>query len=328
MIECLRSKLSYNSISWDNVTELESGIFIEFLKKKYQIENVENAVFEKIDENTIKIKVDANEEYLLSRYDDKTKVKLTIKEDKLIEFKVKKEDNVLKIIIPRKYYKENIIYIGFFFLLGFGLKFCGFDFDKESYESLFITMATMLVGLVGFTGIFSVLLYQKIQDKTNRLIELFQKLYDNEILISKLYSIKDLDDLEKVKIEIETKIEDLCPKYSKKLEKLKDFLKQIIKTKKEIIYNPSNPSSKNTFLFVLLNLIILMVPIAFNHIYLSNDNFLCSRFGFCSIFDTLSSIFDALKWWKMPLTGLVFGLNLIAFKDLTAILMDVLFKKL
>lgn len=56
--------------------------------------------------------------------------------------------------------KTNWLTITIFIIFGLLLAFLEFDFDKESYNTLFSTMATIILALVGFIGIFFVLLLE------------------------------------------------------------------------------------------------------------------------------------------------------------------------
>lgn len=88
--------------SWEKVLRKFNKKFIDFLKKRFDIEWVITANIEKIDDNTIKVSNETNH-FLLKLNSGKTKVNIEFDDSRTDEFVVKNENDELRI------YKEIVL---------------------------------------------------------------------------------------------------------------------------------------------------------------------------------------------------------------------------
>lgn len=226
--------------------------------------------------------------------------------------------------------KTNLSVIIIFLISGILLASLSFDFDKESYNSLFSTIASITIGLIGFVGIFFVFLLQN-----NRTMILYYFADVNRLKDKlKIYpiSIKEADP-EKINLELdlikqhiefldfEIKAEGtrvLVPNIlalkieeRKTLNEAKYILNDLIleHMKLEQDFSPYRKS----FLFAISSVFLFMIPLAFNHVNFLNDSY----FPF----------FDYWIFVKMPFAGFLFGLFFIILKD-SAIILKYIFDKI
>jgi hypothetical protein len=237
--------------------------------------------------------------------------------------------------------KTNWLTITIFIIFGLLLAFLEFDFDKESYNTLFSTMATIILALVGFIGIFFVLLLETNRDSildyvadVYRLKKEKVKIFDY-IPITKSSTIKNIDNiLNNIQHHIDVLNQEIEGPTNKDHFVEFDNLRSIEATKeiserekerveerntlieiKSILENLKEERKKlgkylncfkDTFLFAIFSILLFMIPIALNHINFSNDNY--------------STVFKYRSFFKMFFTGFLFGLFFIILKDSAFIL--------
>lgn len=229
--------------------------------------------------------------------------------------------------------RSNRIIIFVFVILGLLLAVFGFDLDKDSYNSLFSTMATITLALVGFIGIFFVLLLQHNRDMilyyfadvnrlAGKLTEAYVSIYEPntqkintvldeikekiEMLDKEKKVLNESDSTENVKKAIGHKVED-----SKTLNEIKYILEELIL--KRIKLEHDFEHYKKSFLFAIPSIFLFMIPIALNHINFLSDNYIM-KFEYWSLV-------------KMFFTGFLFGLFFIILKD-SAIILNEIFDRL
>lgn len=211
--------------------------------------------------------------------------------------------------------KINWLIITIFILIGITFKFIGFDVDKESYLTLFSTISTIMVALIGFIGIFFVYLLQNIRDKIFYYINDIDRLK----IRLKIYSvlIKEYQP-QKINVqldEIKRQIKQIDFKIDHNTDRPEDINERQVLTEIEYSLNlilkymklePILTPYKDAFLFTIFNIFLLAVSIAFNHINLSNEDY--------------AIILNYGKFLKMPFIGFIFGLYFIILRDITNIL--------
>lgn len=221
--------------------------------------------------------------------------------------------------------KKNRLTIGIFIIFGLLLAFYEFDFDKESYNSLFSTMATIALALIGFTGIFLVLLLETNRDSIldyvadiDRLKKDKLEIY-NYIPITKSSNIENINnvlkyiqttiDLLNHEIASSTTNSDIFKikvKERNTLQEIKSILENLKLERNKLRDYVSR--SKDTFLFAIFSILLFMIPLAFNHVNYSNDSY--------------SMGFNNWRYVKMSFAGFFFGLFFIILQDSALILKD------
>lgn len=224
--------------------------------------------------------------------------------------------------------KTNLYIIIIFLMSGILLASLSLDFDKESINSLFSTIATITIALIGFVGIFFVFLLQN-----NRTMILYYFADVNRLKDKlKIYpiSIKEADP-EKINLELDlikhhiecldfeikahdeerrvldAKVLALKIEERKTLNEAKYILNDLIleHVKLEQDFSPYRKS----FLFSIFGVFLFMIPLAFNHVNFSNDSYV--------------PFFDYWIFLKMPFAMFLFGLFFIILKDSAIILKDI-----
>lgn len=232
---------------------------------------------------------------------------------------------IIMIIIDRVLKNGWLILI--FILLGFILACMGFELDKESYSSIFITAAGTVASLIGFIGIFIVYKFQNIRDirkyHINNISILKNELknYKNNILIvnykpdeinRQLIETKRIIGKLDSEIEIQSKKTDETSFRPRTPDMISDFqiLNQIQYNLELILENIDLEKKidphKDSFLFAIYSIFLFMIALAFNNIHFLNDNYII--------------VFDHWRYVKMPFMGLLFGFFFIVLKDLARML--------
>ncbi|MCZ7402667.1 MAG: hypothetical protein O8C61_10640 [Candidatus Methanoperedens sp.] len=225
--------------------------------------------------------------------------------------------------------KENWFTFLIFLLLGFFFAIIGFDLDKESSLSLFNATATIISTLIGFIGIFVSYRIQNIFELRKFYIGKVDKLkgdlkratiliiqYEKPEIIKSTQSdikrqITDFDNEFKHLVNnLDSPPNDFQKQALEIIPKERNILKEIDYTL-ELINNNLNLDAhfnpyKDYFIFAICGIFIFMIPIAFNHINFSNDNYLI--------------FFNYWKYIKMPLVGLFIGMFYIILRDLANML--------
>lgn len=213
--------------------------------------------------------------------------------------------------------KTNFSILFIFTFFGFFLALMGFDLDKESYLSLFSTAATIVATLIGFIGIFVVYKLQNLQNTRSYYIDNVNNL-KNKIKIYKFLLIEYKQNKIEVQLtEINRWIEELGRKIDSGVANDNEVTER--QTAEEIKYNLElirdninleihfSPE-KDSFLVAIYGIFFFMIPIALNHINISNPRYIL-------IFNNWEFIMV-----KMSFTWLLFGLFFIILKDLTNML--------
>ena len=233
--------------------------------------------------------------------------------------------NIIKIVTNKV--QKNWLLILIFILLGFILACLGFELDKESYSSIFITAAGTVASLIGFIGIFVVYKLQNIRDirkyhiNNISILKNELKIYGNNILIAK-YKPDEINtqliEIERIIGELDYEIEfrsrqidptSYRPEISYMTSDL-HILNQIKYNLELILENIDLEKKidphKDSFLFAIYSIFLFTIALAFNNIHFLNDNYVI--------------IFDHWRYVKMPFMGLLFGLFFIVLKDLARML--------
>lgn len=232
---------------------------------------------------------------------------------------------IIMIIIDRVLKNGWLILI--FILLGFILACMGFELDKESYSSIFITAAGTVASLIGFIGIFIVYKLQNIRDIRKYYINNISilknklKIYKNNILIVKYKPDEintQLNEIKRIIDKLDSDIEILLKKSDSEslrpripdmtsdshiLNQIKYNLELILEN---IDLEKKIDPHKDSILFAIYSIFLFMIALAFNNIHFLNDNYII--------------VFDHWRYVKMPFMGLLFGLFFIVLKDLARML--------
>lgn len=224
----------------------------------------------------------------------------------------------MKTIIVKKI-KSNIKIPIIFTMIGFIFALLRFDFNTKSNISLFVTMATILAALVGFIGIFVVFKLQNIHDMKYYYIKRIDKFKD-ELKIYPITSFpKNEDEIVSYTNIIKENIQKLNDSIDHKIGsdditndqnelKLYGEISFLVGQINEKIKDINNFGKYNdSFLFTIVCIFLFTIPIIFDNIHILNNNY---------VYDYFALVFENWRFLEMSLTGFLFGLYFIAFKDL------------